>query len=150
MLIDRESKKKMVYESSYLTTLNQFFAWQGCHSWVAQVWHQGQIHVTWVVISYNLEPIFACRVVIVGLLKFNIKARQDISELLTANRLSIYFVALNIDWGWNFFTFQFFAQCWSRNFWPAPQAPSATQLHLMASWAVLCRRACGIFCRFLD
>ena len=47
MLIDRESKKKMVYESSYLTTLNQFFA---------------------------------CRVVILGLPKFDIKARYMLHE----------------------------------------------------------------------
>ena len=33
----------------------------------------------------TLTRFFACRIVILGLLKINIKARQDISEFLTAN-----------------------------------------------------------------
>ena len=36
---------------------------------------------------FHIEPIFACRVVIVGLLQVNFKARQDIPEFLTANLL---------------------------------------------------------------
>ena len=48
--------------------------------------------------SRNLEPIFACRSVICGLLKLNIKARQDIPEFLTANFLLIHVIALDIDW----------------------------------------------------
>ena len=41
----------------------------------------------------TLNRFFPCRIVILGLLKINIKARQDISEFLTANLWSIYVIA---------------------------------------------------------
>ena len=47
------------------------------------------------------------RVQVCWLLKVNIKAslaRHEIPELLTVNLLSIYVIALDIDWSWNFFT----------------------------------------------
>ena len=47
---------------------------------------------------------FACRIVVLGLFKLNIKARHKIREFLNANLWSIHFIAFDIDWSWNIFT----------------------------------------------
>ena len=46
----------------------------------------------------NLKPFFAHRIAILGLLKLNIKARQDKSEFLTANLLLVHFITLKLNW----------------------------------------------------
>ena len=50
----------------------------------------------------TLNRFFACRLVILGLLKLNIKARQDTSEFLTTNLLLIHIIELDIDWSCTF------------------------------------------------
>ena len=45
------------------------------------------------------------------MLKLNIKARQDTSEFLTANLLSIHIITLDIDCSWNFLSSHNFARC---------------------------------------
>ena len=52
----------------------------------------------------NLQQLFACRIVVLRLLRLNIKARHEISEFLNANLWSICLIAFNIDWSWNIFT----------------------------------------------
>ena len=67
----------------------------------------------WLVICLicrNLEPIFTCRVLIFGLLKSNIKVRQDIPEFLTGNLLSIHIITFNLGWSWIFSLSTFVAQ----------------------------------------
>ena len=49
----------------------------------------------------NLEPFFGCTIVVLRLLRLNTKARHNIPEFLTANLLSEYVVALDIDWSLN-------------------------------------------------
>ena len=51
------------------------------------------------VISRNFEQ----RIINFGMLKLNIKTRQDIPEFLTANLLSIHIIAFDIVWSLNFF-----------------------------------------------
>ena len=41
---------------------------------------------------------FACRMVVLGLLKLNIMARKDIPGFLTTTLLLIHVIALDIDW----------------------------------------------------
>ena len=53
--------------------------------------------------SRNLKPILACRIVIFGLIKPDIEARQDIPEFFTANLWSTHVIALEIDRSWNIF-----------------------------------------------
>ena len=52
--------------------------------------------------SWNL--LFACRIVVLRLLRLIIKARHDIPEFLYANLWSIHVFAFEIDWSWNIFT----------------------------------------------
>ena len=69
--------------------------------------------------SRNLEPIFACRSVICGLLKLNIKARQDIPEFLTANLYR--YMLLH----WTKIRVEFFLLA---QFFPKAHQPAAQQL----------------------
>ena len=64
----------------------------------------------WLVISLNLEPLFCCRIVVLGLLRLNIKARHNLPEFLmqffdeasyhNGDRFSIAFY---VDWSLNIF-----------------------------------------------
>ena len=60
----------------------------------------------------TLNRFFSYRIVMLGLLKLNIKARHYIPEFLIATLLSIHVVAFDIDWCWNIFTSSNFAQSW--------------------------------------
>ena len=46
---------------------------------------------------------FECRIVVLRLLRLNIKARKDIPEFLNANLSSIHLIAFDIDLSWNIF-----------------------------------------------
>ena len=46
----------------------------------------------------------ACRIVVLGLLRLNIKARHDIPKFMNAKLLYIRLITFNIDWSWNIFT----------------------------------------------
>ena len=52
----------------------------------------------------NLNQLFAYRIVVLGLLNLNIRAKQDIPEFLTANLLLIHSITVDIDWSWNIFS----------------------------------------------
>ena len=58
--------------------------------------------------SATLNWLFMCRIVILRLLKLNIKARYDMLEFLTANILWIHVIALDIDWSKNIFSMHMF------------------------------------------
>ena len=49
-----------------------------------------------------------CRILCLGLLRLNIKARHDLPELLDANLLSIHLIAFNGDLSWSIFTLHSF------------------------------------------
>ena len=68
-------------------------------------------------ISQPATNFFACRTVVIGLFKLNIKARHEIPEFLNANLWLIHLITFNIDWSWNIFTLHNFSQC-SAAHWP--------------------------------
>ena len=52
----------------------------------------------------RLSKLFSCRIVVLGFLRFNIKARHNLPEFLNPNLLSIHFIAMDIYWCRNIFT----------------------------------------------
>ena len=82
--------------------------------WAISSYRSPERNIIWLVVSHNLEGwnhIFACRIVVLGLLRLYIKTRHDIEEFLTANLWSIHLIAFDIDWSWNIFTLHIFAKC---------------------------------------
>ena len=103
-LIDLHKKTVSWYKLSHLATQ----AWthflhalaglsSDCLNWISR---PGLTHF--------LHALAAIGRIVLRLLKLNIKARHDIPEFLTANLLSIHVIALDIDWSWNFFTWNNF------------------------------------------
>ena len=56
-----------------------------------------------------LSPFFVCRIVVLGLLRSNIKTWHDITEILTVNLLSINLIHVDIEW-----IMKFSAVAWHR------------------------------------
>ena len=65
-----------------------------------------KVYMNSIVVTRNLEQRFCGRIVVLRLLRLNIKARHvwhDIPEFLTPNLWSIHFIAFDIDWSWKNF-----------------------------------------------
>ena len=61
--------------------------------------------------NYREHSFYACRIVVLWLLRLNIKASHDIPKFLIANLWSIHLLAFYIDWSWKISLLTFFAQC---------------------------------------
>ena len=86
--------------------------WPQSHRFISTYWKKGNMisHMSHMSQPWFLEPIFTRRVLIFGLLKSNIKVRQDIPEFLAANHLSIHIITFNLDWSWIFSLHTFVAR----------------------------------------
>ena len=129
----RNPRKKIIIDSAAIWKVHVSVHWRAqCHAkwprgcrapcenqtWAAQ--HPAtRLNQPWVLVSLekktvyylkcfatrgDLQQLFACRIVVLRLLRLNIKARHEISEFLNANLWSIRLIAFNIDWSWNIFT----------------------------------------------
>ena len=88
--------KNRTHVSRLLATCLNCKAMNSCQSTEKTVYDS--LHIA------TLNPFFVCRIVIVGLLYLNTKARQNIPDFLSANLLSKHVIALDIDWSWKIFS----------------------------------------------
>ena len=73
------------------------------HQAIGLYWQSIKQYITCCI--FSATP--ACRIVVLGLFKLNIKARHEITVFLNINIWSIHFIAFDLDWthwSWNIFT----------------------------------------------